>query len=121
MANNGHQTHIYVGLAGEGDNIAEGGLLRRAEGEDDWQTITNGLPSNPQVRALLVHPDNPAVVYAGTQLGVYRSDDRGDHWHALESPTRRHGRLVPSLPPLQPRHHLRRLRTLRHLPHRERR
>ncbi len=86
MANNGHRTHIYVGLAGEGDNIAEGGLLRRAEGQDDWQAITNGLPSNPQVRALLTHPDNPAVVYAGTQLGVYRSDDRGDHWEALESP-----------------------------------
>ena len=86
MANNGHRTHIYVGLAGEGENIAEGGLLRRAEGEDDWHTITNGLPSEPQVRALLVHPDNPAVVYAGTQSGVYRSDDRGDHWEALESP-----------------------------------
>ena len=87
MANNGHRTHIYVGLAGEGENIAEGGLLRRAEGEDDWQSITNGLPSEPQVRALLVlHPDNPAIVYAGTQLGVYRSDDRGDHWEALESP-----------------------------------
>ena len=86
MANNAHRTHIYVGLAGEGDNIAEGGLLRRAEGDDDWQAIANGLPTNPQVRALLVHPDNPAVIYAGTQLGVYRSDDRGDHWEALESP-----------------------------------
>ena len=30
-------------------------MLRRAEGEDDWQTITNGLPETPQVRALLVH------------------------------------------------------------------
>lgn len=86
MANNGHRTHIYVGLAGEGENIAEGGLLRRIEGEDDWHTITNGLPSNPQVRALLVHPDSPAIIYAGTQFGVYRSDDRGDHWEALESP-----------------------------------
>ena len=83
MANNGHRTYIYVGLAGEGDNISEGGLLRRTEGEDEWQSITNGLPSEPQVRALLVHPENPAIVYVGTQLGVYRSDDRGDHWEAL--------------------------------------
>ena len=86
MAQNGHRTHIYVGLAGEGDNIGEGGLLRRVEGEDDWQSVANGLPSNPQIRALLAHPENPAVVYAGTQMGVYRSDDRGEHWEALESP-----------------------------------
>ena len=86
MAQNEHRTHVYVGLAGEGENIAEGGLLRRVEGEDDWRSVTNGLPEQPQVRALLVHPDDPAIVYAGTQLGVYRSDDRGDHWEALESP-----------------------------------
>ncbi len=86
MANNGHRTHIYVGLAGEGENIAEGGLLRQVEGEGEWQSVTNGLPEQPQVRALLVHPENPAMIYAGTQLGVYRSDDRGNHWDALEAP-----------------------------------
>ena len=66
MAQNEHRTHIYVGLAGEGDNIGEGGLLRRAEGEDEWQSVANGLPSNPQIGALLAHPENPAVVYAGS-------------------------------------------------------
>ncbi len=72
MTQNNHITHVYVGLAGEGDNVAEGGLFRRAEGEDQWQSITNGLPENPQVRALLVHPGDPAVIYAGTQAGPYR-------------------------------------------------
>ena len=86
MPNNGHRTCVYIGLAGEGDNIAEGGLLRRADGEDEWTSAANGLPSEPQVRALLVHPENPAVVYAGTQRGVYRSGDRGERWEALESP-----------------------------------
>ena len=85
MASNGHRTHVYVGLAGEGENIAEGGMLRRAEGDDEWVSITNGLPDEPQVRALLVHPDDPAVIYAGTQHGVYRSGNRGDHWEALQS------------------------------------
>ena len=86
MANQEHQTYIYVGLAGEGDNIGEGGLMRLADGDDQWQSITNGLPERPQVRALAVHPNDPAVIYAGTQLGPYRSDDRGGHWEALESP-----------------------------------
>ena len=86
MANTDHQTYIYIGLAGEGNDIGEGGLMRRADGDDQWQSMTNGLPDHPQVRALAVHPNDPAVVYAGTQLGTYRSDDRGEHWEALESP-----------------------------------
>ena len=86
MALNGHRTHVYVGLAGEGENVADGGLLRLTDGGDEWVSIANGLPAEPQVRALLVHPDDPSVLYAGTQLGVYRSDDRGDHWESLESP-----------------------------------
>ncbi|MCH8063989.1 MAG: hypothetical protein IH861_15960 [Chloroflexi bacterium] len=86
MANQDHQTYIYIGLAGEGDGTGEGGLMRLADGDDRWQTITSGLPEQPQVRALAVHPNDPAVIYAGTQLGPYRSDDRGEHWEALESP-----------------------------------
>lgn len=85
MAQASHQTFVYVGLAGEGEHLDRGGLYRRAEGQPDWEPITNGLPESPQVRALIVHPDNPAIVYAGTQLGPYRSDDRGEHWEALES------------------------------------
>ena len=86
MANQDHQTYIYIGLAGEGDGVGEGGLMRLADGDDRWQSMTNGLPDQPQVRALAVHPNDPAVIYAGTQLGPYRSDDRGEHWEALESP-----------------------------------
>src|SRR5262245_11333170 len=92
MAANEHQTYIYVGLAGEGQYIAEGGLYRYAESTGAWQSMTQGLPPTPQVRALLMHPDNPAVLYAGTQCGPYRSDDRGEHWAALEAP--REGRDV---------------------------
>ena len=94
MTSNGHITHVYVGLAGEGDNIAEGGLYRMALG-GEWQPAEKGLPPQPQVRALLVHPDRPSVVYAGTQRGVYRSGDRGEHWEALEAP--RDGQDVWSL------------------------
>jgi photosystem II stability/assembly factor-like uncharacterized protein len=85
MTANNHQTHVYVGLAGEGDFIGGGGLYRRTEGDDHWQSITRGLPEDPQVRALLVHPENPNVIYAGTQQGPYRSEDRGEHWEALEA------------------------------------
>jgi photosystem II stability/assembly factor-like uncharacterized protein len=80
------QAYVYVGLAGEGQFVGPGGLYRYAVSDGTWQSITRGLPPEPQVRALLVHPDNPAVLYAGTQSGPYRSDDRGEHWEALEAP-----------------------------------
>ncbi len=95
MTTEQHRTHVYVGIAGEGPLIVGsteqrplggGGLYRQADGDDDWQSITRGLPAEPQVRALLVHPQNPAMLYAGTQAGVYRSEDRGEHWEATDSP-----------------------------------
>lgn len=95
MATETHQTYVYVGLAGEGQYIAEGGLYRCADGTGEWQSITRGLPPQPQVRALLIHPQNPNILYAGTHMGPYRSDDRGEHWEALETP--RAGRDVWSL------------------------
>ncbi len=82
MAQDDHRTRVYVGLGGEGDYVGQGGLYRFDGGE--WTEAQSGLPAEPQVRALLVHPDDPRIVYAGTQAGVYRSDDRGDHWEALE-------------------------------------
>ena len=95
MAANDHQTYLYVGLAGEGQFVGEGGLYRYAVDDETWESITQGLPPTPQVRALLIRPDDPAVLYADTQYGLYRSDDRGAHWEALD--THREGRDVWSL------------------------
>lgn len=86
MAEHDHRTYVYLGLAGEGQHIGQGGLYRLADGDGGFQSIIRGLPQHPQVRALLVHPKDPRVIYAGTQAGPYRSDDRGDHWEALEAP-----------------------------------
>ena len=78
-----HRTFVYVGLGGEGDYIGEGGIVRRADGEEDWTDISKGLPDNPQVRALAIRPDDPKIVFAGTDKGVFRSKDRGETWEAL--------------------------------------
>ena len=62
-----HSTNIYVGPAGEsalivgaeGTPLGEGGIYRLTEGQPEWASIDHGLPENPQVRALLGHPDRP--------------------------------------------------------------
>jgi photosystem II stability/assembly factor-like uncharacterized protein len=86
MTTEQHRTYVYVGLAGEGEHIGAGGLYRHAADDGEWQNLAQGLPPNPQVRALLMHPHNPALLYAGTDQGPYRSDDRGEHWEALDAP-----------------------------------
>ena len=86
MTTQEHETFVYIGMGGEGDNIGQGGLYRRGDANQEWKSITSGLPNEPQVRALLIHPDNPSIIFAGTQSGPYRSDDRGEHWEALDAP-----------------------------------
>lgn len=94
MTSQEHKTFVYVGIGGEHplvvgtepNALGEGGLFRRGDGEQEWQLMTNGLPPEPQVRAMAIHPNNPQVLYAGTQDGVYRTGDRGEHWEATQSP-----------------------------------
>ena len=38
------------------------------------------------MRALAVDPNNPNIVYAGAESGIYRSDDAGMTWNKLDSP-----------------------------------
>ncbi len=89
MASETSQSYVYIGLAGEtvpGREVRSG-LYRSRAGEGPWELLTTGLPPDPQVRAIAVHPKQPNVVVIGTQQGVYRSEDHGDHWTRLNAPT----------------------------------
>ncbi|MQF68803.1 hypothetical protein FIM12_00495 [SAR202 cluster bacterium AD-804-J14_MRT_500m] len=62
------------------------GLYRLKDGTENWQYIHNGLPDNPSVQSLAVHPTEPNVIYVGTHNGPYRSQDTGDTWERLGFP-----------------------------------
>ncbi len=83
MPSSNHSTYVYVGAESSG-------LYRLVPGSDTWEELTNGLPENPVVPGLAIHPSNPEIIYAGTQDGPYRSADRGEHWERLDYP-----RLAP--------------------------
>jgi photosystem II stability/assembly factor-like uncharacterized protein len=77
--------YVYVGAA-QGTAGAQGGLFRQAVGGDHWERVTRGLPEQPHVQAITVHPRQPGVVYAGTHEGPYRTTDHGASWERLGFP-----------------------------------
>jgi len=64
-----------------------GGLSWTADGGGTWNRIRQPIPSECNVRALTVYPDNPHRILAGTDVGLYRSEDAGATWDNLDAPT----------------------------------
>jgi photosystem II stability/assembly factor-like uncharacterized protein len=75
----GGNTYVYAGA----ENY---GLYRLSPGSNRWESLTAGLPNRAQVQGIALHPNNPEIVYAGTQDGPYRSTDRGTRWERLDYP-----------------------------------
>ncbi|MFK7847059.1 MAG: hypothetical protein AB8G77_17285 [Rhodothermales bacterium] len=84
---------IYVGT-GEGNprNSANAGngMYKSIDGGHTWQHL--GLDETRNIHRVIVHPDNPDVVYAGVQgaawgdsehRGVYKSTDGGATWDKI--------------------------------------
>ena len=66
---------LYVGVSGYGgEGFAETANVPLVYASTDtgqhWANITNGLPNAP-VNAILVDPEDPAIVYVGTDVGVF--------------------------------------------------
>lgn len=69
---------ILVGTVGQS-------ILASDDGGDSWQRLgpRNGFQSDGIVRTLINDPNDPAVLYAGTDQGILRSDDAGRCWQRL--------------------------------------
>ncbi len=77
-----------------------GGLFKSADGGSTWHPLTKGLPNNLKQVNVAIAASEPSRLYAtvattehgeygsGAGLGVYRSDDGGENWHAATSDPR---------------------------------
>ena len=70
---------IYVGTVGEG-------LFRSKDGGVSFSRESEGLYLEAEVRALAISPNNPKRLYAGTNMGLYVSEDGGDRFERLPAP-----------------------------------
>jgi photosystem II stability/assembly factor-like uncharacterized protein len=70
------QSHVFAGVGGyygTKDKSGKAGIFRRAADATDWAYVLGDL----EAYTVFVHPRDPALVFAGTNDGVYRSTDSG--------------------------------------------
>ena len=81
------KTFIYVGAEADG-------LYRKEAGDSRWEKLAKGMPPQPEVRAIVVHPSDSGTIFVGTQRGIYRSQDSGDNFTRMNLAE---GRIVWSI------------------------
>jgi photosystem II stability/assembly factor-like uncharacterized protein len=79
---------ICVGTIGSGVHVSRDGGGR-------FKQIFKPVPFEGNVRALRVDPSDPATIWAGTDVGLFRSIDGGARWAPVRSPA--NGRFVWSI------------------------
>ncbi len=50
-----------------------------------WQLISNDLPGRGSVYTIAEDPENPNLLFVGTEFGVFFSVDKGQHWIQLKA------------------------------------
>jgi len=74
----------YVAHSGYTSDLSAPHLHRTTNAGLSWTAIDVGLPDAP-VNAVVVDPDSPSTIYAGLDVGVFVSHDRGESWSTLAS------------------------------------
>jgi len=71
---------IIVGTIGQS-------IMRSTDSGKTWERVgpRRGFPYEALVRCLAVHPREPHIVFAGTERGLYRSEDAGQNWRFIDS------------------------------------
>jgi photosystem II stability/assembly factor-like uncharacterized protein len=71
----GDRQHVFVYFGG----FARGNLWATHDGGATWADLSATLPTAP-VRALAIHPRRTDLVYIGTEVGLFASEDAGVTW-----------------------------------------
>jgi len=88
---------ILVGTVGQG-------VMMSADDGESWTraSVRHGMHSDCIVRVLRSDTRSPEVVYAGTDFGLYRSDDGGGAWRLLDNPMKGSAVWSIAIDPLDP-------------------
>ena len=56
-----------------------------ADGGNNFRSIGEGIPKGHTITSFVEDPQNPSVVYAGSEFGLFVSRDRGGQWQRFRS------------------------------------
>lgn len=69
---------LYAGTIGQS-------VWRSTDIGKTWHRVSNGMFPEADIRAIVVHPTDSNVLYAGTEKGVVKTTDGGNNWAQLQS------------------------------------
>ncbi len=99
---------------------SEGGIYKSTDGGETWHQLTMGLSKDVRQAYVAIAPSDPQRLYAtvatkvfgsygsGRGLGIYRSDDGGEHWYSATTDLRPAARIgggdlpIPKVDPQNP-------------------
>ena len=70
----------YVSFDGHYDDDLNPYVFKTTDGGATWTSIAGDLPPATPIKTLTEDPRNAAVLFAGTEFGLYWSFDGGRHW-----------------------------------------
>ena len=88
---------IVVGTIGQS-------IMRSEDNGQTWARIgpRRGFAYEASVRCIAMHPKQHNILFAGTERGLYRSEDRGANWKYLDSALNPHYIWAIGIDPVNP-------------------
>lgn len=83
VASHGDPGTVFVAFDNHRNDDFAAYLYRSENFGRDWTRITDGLPVS-SLSALAQHPDNPRLLFAGNEVGVFVSANAGAGWARME-------------------------------------
>jgi hypothetical protein len=75
-----HSETMYIGVG----SLSDISMFKSTDGGLSWFSSENGLPDLSNVYSLAIRPNNSSILYAGTQYGLYKSEDEGTNWENVK-------------------------------------
>ena len=76
---------MYVAFDNHENDDFKSYLYASVDGGNNFRSISEGLPAGHTVTTVTEDPKNPAVLYAGTEFGLFVSVDNGGRWQRVRS------------------------------------